>query len=273
MVEEVKPKVAILMSVYHKERPEFLKEAMESIFKQTYPHVDFHLFKDGPLGDDLNQVLDSFSKEHSNLILHEHPENRCLAVCLNDLISKIKLDYSLFARMDSDDVSYPDRLEKQVAFMQQNPDVDVCGGYIVDMDERGKELKQVKYPLIHEQIKSFFIKRNPIAHVTVMYRNTFFDKAGLYPPIRLEDGLYWMKGFMSGCRFQNIPENLVAVRMTDDFLQRRSGFKRVWGEFKVRLTINKNLKFGVEAFMFALATFCVQLLPISIKQVLYNKLR
>ena len=112
-----------------------------------------------------------------------------------------------------------------------------------------------------------------MAHVTVMYRRSYFDKAGLYPPVRLEDGLYWMQGLVAGCRFENIPDYLVYVRRTDDFLKRRSGFKMVWKEFLIKLTINRKLNYGLSAYFYALAALGLQLLPVPMKQILYDKLR
>lgn len=112
-----------------------------------------------------------------------------------------------------------------------------------------------------------------MAHVTVMYRQSFFEKAGLYPPVRLEDGLYWMQGMLAGCRFHNLPEYLVYVRRTDDFLRRRSGLRKNWEEFKIKLTINHKLGFGITSYFYATAMFGLQLLPVRVKKILYDNLR
>ena len=266
--------IAVLMPVYYKERPAFLLDSMQSIFSQTYSNIDLHLYQDGPFGPELNQVVENFKALYPDrLFIYKNPVQRGSAVCANDMIEKIRGRYQYFARMDSDDISDLGRMTKQVAFLDAHPDVDVVGGSIVDVDERAKEIKRVKYPLMHDEIRNFFKKRNPMAHVTVMYRRSYFDKAGLYPPIRLEDGLYWMQGLAAGCRFQNIPDYLVYVRRTDDFMKRRSGFEMAWKEFLIKLRINYTLKYGPDAYLFAMAMFCVQLLPIWAKQILYNKFR
>ncbi len=267
------PQVAVLMPVYYRERPAFLKESLQSIFAQTYQNLDLHLYQDGSFGEELNQVVESFAQRYPNLLVYKNPVQRGSAICANEMIEKLRQRYSYFARMDSDDISHPERISRQVAFLESHPNVDVVGGSIIDVDERGREIKRVKYPLSHEEIKSFFKKRNPMAHVTVMYRRSYFDKAGLYPPVRLEDGLYWMQGLAAGCRFENIPDYLVYVRRSDDFLKRRSGLKMVWQEFLIKLKINLRLGYGPDAYFYAFATLCLQLLPVPIKQVLYNKLR
>lgn len=269
----IQPKVAFLMSVYAQERPQFLKLAIESMLNQSYPNRDIHIFQDGPLGEELLGVLSDYAQKNDRLFLYAHPVNRGLAVCLNEMIARLQDSYDYFARMDSDDFSFPDRIEKQVKFLEEHPDIDIVGGGIADMDESGQAFKRVAYPEAHDEIVRFFRKRNPMAHVTVMYRRSYFQKAGLYPPVRLEDGLYWMQGMLAGCRFHNIPDVLLCVRRTDDFLKRRSGLQKAWTEFKIKCTINHRLRLGPASYVYALAIFVMQLLPIPLKQILYDLLR
>ena len=153
-------RVAFLMSVYREERPEFLRQSLESMCRQTYGNLDIHIFEDGNLGEELSQVLFFYGGRHSNLFFHRHAENRGLAVCLNELIEKLKDSYDYFARMDSDDVSFPDRVQKQVEFLEAHPEIDVVGGSILDIDESGRYLKEVRYPEDHQTIVKFFKKRN-----------------------------------------------------------------------------------------------------------------
>lgn len=261
------------MSVYAGDRPEFLTQAMESMLNQNHRNFDIHIFQDGVLTKNLADILTGYQERMPWIYLHNHPENRGLAVCLNEMIQKIKGQYDYFARMDSDDQCLPERLEKQIRFLESHPGIDVLGGWIIDMDETGKELKRVRYPENHQQIQRFFRKRNPMAHATVMYRRSYFDKAGLYPPVRLEDGLYWMQGMIAGCRFHNLPDFLVSVRRTDDFLKRRSGLRVAWAELKIKWTINRRLRFGPDSYLYAVAVFLMQLLPISVKKILYARLR
>lgn len=267
------PRVAVLMSVIDREREDYLRRAIDSMGAQTYPHVDLHVSMSGKLRDSLAAVLEEYRRRHTGVYLYSHAVNRPLAVCLNELVQNVWGRYPYFARMDSDDESLPDRIEKQVGFLKQHREVDIVGGSIIDIDETGRELKRVNYPVDHEDIVRFFRKRSPMAHVTVMFRRSFFEKAGLYPPVPLEDALYWMQGLRAGCRFHNMPDYLVRVRRTDDLLRRRSGLRTCWQELKIRLTINRNLGLGTSAYMYAGAMFGVQLLPIAIKRVLYDKLR
>lgn len=266
-------RVAIIMSVIDRDREDYLRLAIESILQQTYAEVDLHIQLSGPFRPERMAVIEEYAREHPNVFLHPHAENRPLAVCLNDLVTVCRDRYAYLARMDADDVSLPDRVARQVAFMNARPDVDISGGAIDEIDAEGRFLSTVKYPLEHDAMRRFFRKRNPIAHVTVMFRPSYFDKGGLYPPRTLEDGLYWMQGFAGNCRFANLPDVLVQVRRTDDFLKRRSGFATNLAELRIRWQINRRLGFGPVAYGYGLGMFAVQMMPLPVKRLLYEKLR
>jgi glycosyltransferase involved in cell wall biosynthesis len=266
--------VAILMSVYEQDREEFLEEALESLVQQTFPLLDIHVAVDGPIRQPLTRVLASFQSRCARLFLHPHSLNRGLAPCLNDLIIELRNGYSYYARMDADDRSDPARIEKQVRFMEEYPGVDVLGGFIVEMNELGKPLNTIKLPLTHEEMVRFFRKRNPLAHPTVMFRPTYFEKAGLYPVVtRLEDLAYWKEGMKNGCRFANLPDVLVHVRRTDQFLRRRSGLRTAWREFKFKTHVNQELSFGILSHLYACGKLGTQLMPMRVRRFLYNHLR
>lgn len=261
------------MAVYAGDRLRFVREAVESILTQTYSPTDLYVFQDGPVSQEIHAFLRAIVADRGNCWVIENPKNRGLAVCLNALIDIVRDDYDYLARMDADDISEPDRIASQVLFMQQHPEIDVLGGGIVDIDESGREIKRVDYPITHEEILGLFRKRNPMAHVTVMFRKTYFQKAGLYPPVALEDALYWMQGMIAGCRFHNLSNHLVKVRRTDDFLMRRSGWRKGWQELRVKVLINRRLQLGVLSQLYAVAMFGVQISPLSVKKALYNSLR
>lgn len=266
--------VAVLMSVYADERTDFFRQAMTSIRDQTYPAVDLHLFLDGPLPRALAAVVSEFEQSFDRLHVYSHPVRRGLVFCLNDLITTTRDRYRYFARMDSDDVSRKDRIDLQVEFMEAHPDVDVVGTWTIDIDEIGRELKRVRYPLGHDDLVRFFAKRTLLAHGTVMFRSRYFERAGLYPPVAgVEDELYWMRGLLSGCRFRVLPEYLVCGRRTEDFWRRRSELRRALAEFRTRCIIIRKLRYGVLAWVYAVGLLAVRLAPVPVKRLLYRYLR
>jgi len=261
------------MAIVDRDHVGYARSAIESLLGQTYPLLDVHLMLSGPLPPDLRGLIEGVAVRSDRVILHISAERRPLGVNLNALLQDTLGRYDLYARMDSDDESLPDRIGKQVGFLERHPEIDVVGGAVVDIDERGRELKRVAYPLTHDEIVRFFRKRTPVAHPTVMFRPTFFDKAGLYPARPLEDGLYWMRAIASGCRFANLPDTLVRLRRSDEMLRRRSGLRTNWEELKIRLTIDRTLGFGPAADAYGLAMFALQLTPLWLKRILYDRLR
>ena len=109
---------SVLMSVYKKENPEYLKTAIDSMLNQSVATNDFVLVCDGPLTDSLDEVISNFEKTNPGLFnVVRLPENKGLALALNEGITHCKNE--IVARMDSDDFSKPDRIEKQLKAMDE----------------------------------------------------------------------------------------------------------------------------------------------------------
>lgn len=266
-------RVAVLMPIVDRDRREWVRASIASLVAQTHRPLDIHLMLSGPLPADLAETVEGLAVRHPEIVVHRAPDRRPVGVNLNALLDRTLGRYDLYARMDSDDEALPERIAKQVAYMAEHPDVDILGGAIVDIDERGRELKHVRYPLTHDAIVRFFEKRTPVAHPTVMFRGRSFEKAGRYPERPLEDGLYWMRAIARGCRFANLPDTLVRLRRSDEMLLRRSGLRTNWEELRIRVTINRTLGFGPAAYLFGLAMFALQLAPLRLKRLLYDRLR
>ncbi len=263
------------MSVYRKDEPKKLEEALESLYAQNML-VDIFVQLDGPVSPKIVEFLQKEKMEERIAYLGERKENRGLAISLNELLEEVlKRKYEYIARMDADDISMPDRFKKQHTFMQEHPDVDVVGGAIEEFSDNGDYCKIVRYPLEHRQMFDFFKKRVPLAHVTAFFRHTFFEKAGLYPvesPTN-EDTLMWLNGFRNGCRFANIPEVAVRVRVSPEFFRRRGGVGKAWSDFCDRVKVIRALGYNFDAYFYAAALFFVNISPAAVKKYLYKRLR
>jgi len=267
-------KIAIIMSVYKNDNLHDLKEALESLYAQT-EKADIFIQQDGCLSNELESYLDiELEREHITY-LGKRDENFGLAYSLNELLKKVLLNYEYIARMDADDISTSRRIELQYNFLKQNDKLDIVGGYIKEFGDGFAYEKVVKYPLEHNKMFAFFSKRVPLAHVSVMYKNSFFKKVGFYPTSSLtnEDTLMWMMGFDKGCIFANIPEILVKVRVNKDFFTRRGGLKKSWNDLKDRLMVIKVLGYNFSSYGYAFALFLINLMPGNIKKILYKRLR
>lgn len=266
--------IAVLLPVYKNDKPEYLKKSVESILAQK--NCDIHIFigVDGPVGDDLKSLLNSYATDgRVEPVWFE--ENRGLACVLNDLVALSKKgEYEFYARMDADDISLPGRFEKQVKYLEEHPDVDVVGGAIEEIDgEDNLRGKRVEYPLTHEDCKKFFRYRDPLAHPAVMFRARYFEKVidGYRNEYRKnQDTMLWFDGFMNECVFANLSDTVLHFRVNDDFYNRRNGWKRAKQMLRDRLKMNKALGYDLSANLFALAMFCMTVSPSWVKKFLYK---
>jgi hypothetical protein len=176
--------------------------------------------------------------------------------------------------MDADDISKPNRLEKLVKYMISNPELDVAGSFIEEFSEQSNVKNIIKYPTKHDEMKKLFLRRNPLAHASVIFRRRFFEKAGYYPlySIRNEDTLLWLNGFVNGCRFGNVSEVLYLVRFNKRMGYRRIGFKKSFSDFVDRLRIIIDLNGGVLDVFFPFGLFLIQNLPYPLYKWIRAKL-
>lgn len=272
-------KVAVILPVYKRDNVEYLRKAFESIAFQTYNEYQLFVGIDGPVGDDIMEYLKQQSFNSMVTILG-FEENRGLACVLNDLLDVcFKEGYDYIARMDADDISEKDRFEKQINYLENHPEIDVVGGAIREIDEKGNNRhKTIIYPTTPEDCRAFFAKRNPHAHPAVMFRRSFFDKLNgkkYRPEYRQnQDTMLWYDGLMAGTKHANIPDVVLNFRMTDTmFKKRRNGWSFAKKQLKDRLMINKGLGYGWKADAYGLAMFCMLVSPIWIKKIAYRVFR
>lgn len=272
-------KIAVILPVYKQDQVNFLTQAVESVFYQTYRNIHLFIGVDGTVNVDISSYLNLVSIQNSVTVVW-FKENRGLACVLNDLLDTCFRDgYEYIARMDADDISLPDRLEKQIAFLKSNPDVDVVGGAIDEIDEEGKNRgKTIVYPAGPDECRDFFSKRNPHAHPAVLFRKSFFDKmkGRKYRPEyrQNQDTMLWYDGMMAGTQHANIPDVVLKFRMTDSlFKKRRNGWAFARKQFSDRLMINRGLGYGWFADVYGFAMFCLLISPAWIKKIAYRLFR
>lgn len=218
---DMNSKYSVLMSVYAKEKPENLCEAIESVFRQTKKTDDFVLVCDGPLTDELDEVISRYSERLSVVRL---PQNVGLGRALNEGIKYCK--YNLVARMDSDDISRPDRCQKQLSVFRKNPQVSITSGIVEEFTESIDKVYSKRVPPEkHKQILKFAKNRNPFNHPCVMYKKYDVLAVGGYQDFYLlEDYYLWIRMLLNGAIGYNIQEPLLWMRAGDDLYKRRSGW-------------------------------------------------
>lgn len=217
---------SVLMSVYHKEKPEYLRQAIESIQAQTLPADDFVLVCDGPLNMELDAMIEMKQQELGKVLnVVRLTKNEGLGKALNEGIKHCKNE--LVARMDSDDIAYPDRCEKQIAVFNTHPEVSICSGVVEEFATNPEVVDTRRVlPETNGEIVEFAKKRNPFNHPCVMYKKSAVEKVGSYQDFYLlEDYYLWLRMLMVGYQGYNIQEPLLHMRAGSDMYLRRAGWK------------------------------------------------
>ena len=266
---------SVLMSIYHKEKSEYFNRAMESIWdEQSVKPDEIVLVQDGKLTDDLYIVINKWKirlNEVLKIIPLEH--NVGLGDALNEGIKHCS--HELIARMDTDDISLPDRFEKQLKVFE-NRDVDICSSWISEFDNDEKKIVSYrKIPEKHDEIVSYSKIRNPINHPAVMYKKSTVEKAGGYKKmIWFEDYYLWDRMILDGAKFYNIQEPLVNMRAGYSQLERRAGVKYAIEEFKFLKRLKEIGFLSTSQFIKnAVIRFIARILPKSLLKSVYKKIR
>lgn len=225
---------SVLMSVYEKEKPSYLWSAMNSIWQQTVLTDNFILVCDGPLTPGLNEVIANMQRRHMNDLNVVRLENNLgLGKALN--IGLKYCQHELVARMDSDDISRPERCEKQLRVFNTYSDIGICSGVVEEFSESIDVIEARRIPPeTQKEILAFAKKRNPFNHPCVMYRKSLVENAGGYKDFfLLEDYYLWVRMLQKGIKGYNIQEPLLWMRAGRDLYKRRAGWRYVKSQIEL----------------------------------------
>ncbi len=261
--------LSVLMSVYDKDSPAHLDQALKSLSVQTVLPSEVVLVEDGPISDELTGVIEKYRSELAIKSVRM-AENQGLGAALNEGLKHCKNE--LIARMDSDDISLPMRFEKQIAFMKSNPEVAVSSAWIEERDHAMETVMGIRcVPSSHGDVLRYGRRRNPINHVASIFRKNDVMKVGGYPNIRkAQDYALWSLMLIEGFRFANIPETLLYVRAGDALMTRR-GLGYLRQEIKL-LRFQRSCGFlsRCDYCINLVIRVCVRLQPSLIKRLMYR---
>lgn len=268
------PQFTVLMSVYYKEKPEWLDYSIKSIMNQTIMCNEFLLIEDGKLTLELEKVINKYITKFPGIFnVIKINNNVGLGPALALGIEKSKNE--IIIRMDSDDYSIPTRCERLLSTLLDKPNCDVIGSYEVEFEnDINNEFAIHKVPEESEKISEMMKKRCSILHPTVLYKRTSVLKAGNYRNVKLyEDYDLFMRMIRKyNMNSYNIPENLYYIRINDDFFKRRGGLKYMNTaiSFKYKQFKNKNISF-LDFAISAGGQAIVCLLPNKVRKNFYLK--
>jgi len=226
-------KVSVLISVYAKELEANLSAALESLRKQEYQPDEVVIIKDGPLGEGLDSIITAFSGLFKEVKIIALKTNMGLGGALNEGLKACS--YELVARMDSDDIALLPRLKLQREFLIRNTDISALGSDIAEFIDEDCILRIKKMPVSSQQLYKYGKFRNPLNHMSVMFRKADIIKVGGYLPFPgLEDYHLWSRLLAGGFKIANTGGVLINARLGRDFSKRRGGFKYFLQYFKLR---------------------------------------
>jgi len=209
-----KPKVSVIMSVYNGET--FLNDAIESILRQTFSDFEFIIVNDKST-DNTENILREYIKRDERIKIIQNSENIGLTKSLNKAIKQSKGTY--IARMDADDVSEPERLEKQIRFMGNNLNIVLCGtlGWIID--DKGEKIKEKNLKTSYADIKKSLLFNNQFIHSSLFIRKDILDKEGFYDESFQKSQDYELiLRLASKYQVANLPDRLIEWRMNTNSL-------------------------------------------------------
>ena len=259
-------KFSVAMCVYGGDRADWFKIAVDSILNQTEKPNEVVLVVDGPVPNELNEIICEYEKMDIFKIVrfaenqgHGNARRAGLENCSNELV----------AIMDADDISAPYRFEKQLNSFAEDDALDIVGGNITEfVDEPENIVGQRVVFLEDSEIKQDLKKRCPMNLVTVMYKKSSVNKVGGFIDWYCEEDYYlWIRMYLANMKFKNVPDDLVNVRVGKEMYQRRGGLKYFKSEKSLQKYMRKNKVIGF-------GTYIMNVTKRLIVQVLLpNKLR
>ncbi len=230
---------SVAMCVYGGDNAEHLKHALDSILNQTVPPGEIVLVIDGPIPDDMNAVVSMYETNPVfNIVRLEENQGHGIArstslqYCTNEIV----------ALMDADDISVPERFEKQLEFLSNDDELAIVGGNIAEfIDDMDNVVVCRTVPCEDKDIKDYMKKRCPMNQMTVMFRKEAVESVGGYIDWYCEEDYYlWLRMSLADMKFANIPEVLVNVRVGKEMYRRRGGIKYFKSEARLQKYMLKN---------------------------------
>ncbi|MBI0577960.1 glycosyltransferase [Neobacillus cucumis] len=264
---------SVLMSVYKNENHKYFYEAIQStVENQSVIPNELVIVKDGPLTDELEKVIKTFEIKFPSILKVVQLENN---VGLGEAL-RIGLEHCNFdivARMDSDDINHFLRFEKQLKVLKNDNQIDVVGTYIGEFFNSPSNLEFIRTVPIHShEIKKMSKRRNPINHVSVMFKKDSVKKVGSYKHLYfLEDYYLWVRMINEGLNLINIDETLVYVRTGNSMFKRRSNPQYISSWFLLQKEMYKNGLITKIDFLINMLNIIVFIgIPPKLKELLYR---
>ena len=226
---------SVIMSVYAGDKAEYLQEAIDSIYANTLLPSEIVLVVDGPVGDEIKTILEKYESQCADsfrVIWLE--KNKGLGNARR--VAMDNANCEIIAVMDSDDICMPERFAMQVEYINKHPEVGVIGGNIAEfIDDINNVVGCRIVPRENNEIYKYLKRRCPFNHMSVMFKKKYVGLAGGYIDWHYNEDYYlWIRMAEKGCKFANLSEILVKVRVGKEMYHRRGGWKYFISEYKLQ---------------------------------------
>jgi len=261
------PKISVIMPNYNCEK--YISEAIESILKQSFTDFEFIIIDDGSTDNSWN-IIQEYAKKDDRIVALRNKKNLKICKTLNKWLEIARWEY--IARMDSDDISFPKRLEKQIKYLENNKNIWLVWTNCVFINENWIKWNVKTFP--EKNIKRYIWYRNPILHPSVVFRRELYEKFWWYDEdfLYAEDLELWIR-FWQQSEFYNLQEFLLKYRifwwnstlkkqklMIKNTLKARKKALKLW------------YKIWVKWIIFYIGTWFMQFIPAKIVLWLFNKI-
>jgi len=252
----INPLVSVIMPVYN--AAEFLVEAIESILNQSYRNFEFLIVDDGST-DDSWKIIKKYQNKFPKLLKTFRLKKNINAAgngAVNAVLPEAKGEF--IARMDADDVAHPQRLEKQVNFLLEHPEIILVGTQAKVIDPKGKTIGKKSYPLVHEEIYKKYAEVHPIIHPSCMIQRTLLPNGNRLYEMRcgVNDDYYTFFRLLNYGKFANLPEYLLSYRIHKDNSSLKNLKEKYANISKIRKLAQE--KFGYKVSLKAKALILLQ---------------
>mgnify|MGYP003723244879 CR=1 FL=1 len=263
----------VAMAVYQADNAKWLREAIDSITKQTYTNFLFVIVIDGPVPQAISGVLNDAVKRDDRIILTQNSHNIGLASCMNAVIDfSMQFKPTFFVRMDADDISEEHRLLRQITYLKRHSNISVLGSALTEINESGLKVGARVMPASHKQIVRILPRRCSLNHPTVVIRYNVFNDGHRYNGdlLNTQDYFFWITLASKGYIFRNLKDRLLKFRRVNNFYKRR-GLSKSLNEFKARVyAITKLKQFSPYNFFYACGVLSLRLMPGKIVKLAYK---
>lgn len=262
---------SVLMSLYHKENPAYLRQALDSVFGQTVMPDDVVLVEDGKVGPELEKIVCEYESRYPQLNVVRFEKNRGLGYALNDGIKFCRNE--IVARMDTDDIAMPERMQTELKVMAEYPEYGMISSWIDEFVTDTAHVTSVrKLPEMPDEVMAYAKKRCPVNHPTVMYRKSEVLAVGGYQTKYFpEDYFLWIKMLMNGCKVYNIQKSLLWFRYNPDTFARRGGWKYACDEAATQWNIYRMGFISVPRLIVnVFIRFIVRIVPNTVRGAFYR---